>query len=446
MKLGEGLLTRSLTIELGDRTKERSHKVRRDTKRRKKAIQALKEAQEQAWWRDRVAEVMLSGKQALDAAMLEIGQMVAETIMYMEREQKAGPDYHPTSPGVHKWASQPGSIYVSDQKIHVAHPRLRGTGGEIALESYEQLKRRGGFSEELLAEVLRGMSARKYEETVTAAGRAFGVSPSSVSHHLVEATATKLREFRERCLEDFTVFALFIDTIHRGGQAFIVALGIDLAGNKRPLGFWEGATENHVICEEMLAEMERRGLKLSKRVLYVTDGGGGIIKALKDRYGKKLIHQRCTIHKDRNIQKHLPKRYRQAAHRRFRTALEQNSYNDAKAMLQDFERWLRGINESAADSLLEAFEELLTLHRLQVPALLRKTLHSTNPIESLFSTVRDCESNIKHYRSSKMRQRWLAAVLLHCEKGFKRVKGHASIAGVLAAIDASHAEEELKAA
>ncbi len=44
--------------------------------------------------------------------------------------------------------------------------------------------------------------------------------------------------------------------------------------------------------------------------------------------------------------------------------------------------------ESAADSLREAFEELLTLHRLKVPALLRQTLHSTNPIESMFSTVR----------------------------------------------------------
>jgi len=126
--------------------------------------------------------------------------------------------------------------------------------------------------------------------------------------------------------------------------------------------------------------------------------------------------------------------------------LEQNSYKDAKKMLKDFESWLRDINESAADSLIEAIEEVLTLHKLKVPALLRKTLHSTNPIESMFSMVRDCESNIKRYRSSKMRQRWLAAVLLHCEQRFKRVKGRASIKAVVAAIDASHDEEALKAA
>lgn len=420
--------------------------MRQDTRQRKKAIQALKEIQEKPWWMDRMVQVMLGGKRALDAAMLDIGRLVAETIMYMEREQQAGPDYHPTSPELRKWASQPGSIYVGDQKLRVVHPRLRGPEGERTLRSYEQLKQRGGFSDELLAEVLRGMSARKYEETVTAAGRAFGVSASAISHHLVEATAKKLREFRERRLEDFHVFALFLDTIHRGGQAFIVALGIDLSGHKRPLGFWEGATENHEICEGLLADLERRGLTLSKRVLYVTDGGKGIIKALKARHGKKLVHQRCTIHKDRNIQKHLPKRYRKEAHRRFRMALEQTRYDDAKAMLADFEQWLRRINESAADSLLEAFEELLTLHRLKVPALLRKTLHSTNPIESLFSTVRDCEGNIKRYRDSTMRQRWLAAVLTHCEQGFKRVKGHAFIEAVVATIVASHTEEEFQAA
>ena len=108
-------------------------------------------------------------------------------------------------------------------------------------------------------------------------------------------------------------------------------------------------------------------------------------------------------------------------------------------MLIELERWLRILNESAADSLREAFEELLTLHRLQVPALLRKTVYSTNPIESMFSTVRECEGNIKRYRGSHMAQRWLAAVCLHCEKGFRRVKGFRAIAEFLRNIEAEQA-------
>ena len=104
-------------------------------------------------------------------------------------------------------------------------------------------------------------------------------------------------------------------------------------------------------------------------------------------------------------------------------------------MLLDFEQWLRTINESAADSLLEAIEEILTLHKLRIPALLRKTLHTTNPIESLFSHVRHCEKNIKRYRNSHMAQRWLAAVCLYCEQKFRRVKGFESIPLVLENIE-----------
>ena len=409
--------------------------MKETTKKRKKARFGIEATYGRQWIDDQMYRILATGKQGFDAMMKEMGRMMAETIMYIEREEIAGPDYQPFSPDIRKWASQGGSVYIGDQKIRAEHPRVRGRQGEIELKSYQKLKEPDGFSEELLMKVLRGMSCRKYSDTVVDTAQAFGVSASSVSQHIIAATAKQLEEFKERSLSAFNPFAIFLDTIHRSGEAFIVAMGIDTAGEKMPLGFWQGATENHEICEELLSDMERRGLVLSRKLIWVTDGGKGIIKALKERFGKKLIHQRCTIHKDRNIQRHLPKRYRKEAHRRFTTALEQNSYEDARQMLLDMEKWLRGINESAADSLLEASEEILTLHRLKIPALLRKTLHSTNPIESMFSMVRDAEGNIKRYRNSRMMQRWLASVLLYCEKRFHRVKGYASIAEVLRQID-----------
>jgi transposase-like protein len=115
------------------------------------------------------------------------------------------------------------------------------------------------------------------------AGKAFGVSAGSISRHVVEASARRLKEFRERSLEGLEPFAIFLDTIHRGGEAFLVGLGIDLEGKKWVLGFWQGATENHEICQALLSELESRGLVLSKNILFVTDGGKGLMKALKDR-------------------------------------------------------------------------------------------------------------------------------------------------------------------
>jgi len=389
--------------------------------------------------RQQMHQILQNGSQALKEVSLELGRQLAEFILYAEREERAGPDYQPRKEGLYKWASEPGSVIIGGQKVSVERPRLRRGEREVSLKSYEAMRRPEGFSEQLLGQSLAGLSARRYRETVVGAAEAFGVSPSAVSGRLVEATTQKLKEFRERRLEDFGPFAVFLDTIHRGGVAFVVALGLDTTGQKRALGFWEGATENTEVAQELLEDLQQRGLKLSAKVLFITDGGRGLAKALKDRYGRKLLVQRCTIHKDRNLQAHLPKKYRKEAHRRFRLALEQNDYKEAEQLLRELEKWLREINESAADSLLEAFHELLTLHRLKVPALLRKSLHSTNAIESLFSRVRSCEKNIKRYRDSRMAQRWLAAVLLYAEKSFRTAKGHEHIKAVLATIEAEHA-------
>lgn len=412
-----------------------------NTKQRKKARKGFEQAFGKEEMVNRMFHIIQTGKQGLDIFIRELGAVLTEAIMDMEREERSGPEYQPLLKDVYKWAYQAGSVYIGDQKVPVRHPRLRGPKGEIPLQSYTILKKPGTFSEELLQKVLRGISLQKYKETVINTAHTLGVSPSTLSRHIVEITTQKLKEFKERDLSLITPFAVFIDTIHRAGEAFMVAIGIDTEGYKHVLGFWQGATENHDICESLLADTERRGLVLSKKVLWVTDGGKGIIKTLKNRFGKKLIHQRCTIHKDRNIQKHLAKKYRKEAHRRFKIALEQVQYDDAKKMLLDFEKWLRAKNESAADSLLEATEEILTLHRLKVPALLRKTLHSTNPIESMFSTVRDCEGNIKRNRNSAMSQRWLASVLLHCEKGFKHVEGYREIAQVIKEIELLHEDQ-----
>jgi putative transposase len=384
---------------------------------------------------ERLARELLTitnfGKAAFDALHHDLGRMLVESIFLMERESITGPDHAPLTPGVYKWGHQGGSVYIGDQKVRLDKPRAIGPAGEIPLPSYEKLKERGQFSEELLAKLMAGLSGRRYEEVVVQAAGAFGVSPSSVSRHFIEASAKKLKEFSERSLAEFNPFAIMLDTVHRGGVAFIVALGIDILGKKKVLGFWEGATENGEITKELLGRLEDRGLKLTCRCLFITDGGKGIIAALKAKFGKKLLHQRCVLHKGRNIQRHLAKKYRERAQRLFTIALEHTKYEDALQALKELEKWLRCINPSAADSLLEAFEEILLIHRLEVPEELRPSLRSTNGIENLFSVVRHREKNVKNYnpnyrgKPSKrgMSQRWLGTVLLNAESNFRAVNG-----------------------
>ena len=123
-----------------------------------------------------MAGILLEGKRELDGISLELGRMVAEAIMYMEREEIAGPDYRPYSSDMRKWASQLGSIFIGDRKVKVEHPRLRGVEGEMGLRTYRKLKERGRFSEELLGRVLRGLSGRRYQKRLVGEAEAFGVS------------------------------------------------------------------------------------------------------------------------------------------------------------------------------------------------------------------------------------------------------------------------------
>lgn len=396
---------------------------------------------------ERLAQQMLDilrfGKQAFDSLHHDLGRILVESIFLLERESITGPDHAPFTPGVYKWGHQGGSVFIGDQKVRCDKPRIKGPEGEITLSSYERLKQRGAFSDELMGRLMAGLSGRRYEDVVVNAAEAFGVSPSSVSRHFVEASAKKLKEFTERSLKDFKPFAILLDTVHRGGVAFIVALGIDILGKKKVLGFWEGATENAEITKELLGRLEERGLELTSRCLFITDGGKGIIAALKAKFGAKLMHQRCVIHKDRNIQKHLAKKYRKRAHELFTQALQHTKFDDALGAIQDMEKWLRGINPSAANSLLEALDEILLVHKLDVPEELRPSLRSTNGIENLFSTARHREKNVKNYNpnykgkpaKAGMSQRWLGSVLLNAESNFRTVKGAEHIKATMEKIE-----------
>lgn len=418
-----------------------------NTKQRKQTATQIQQLFGAEGFATQVAQVIIHGKRSIDSLTYEMGRMLVESIFLMDRENITGPEYFPTNDS-YKWAHQQGSVFIGDKKVKVMRPRLRGPEGEIALPSYLKLKERGQFSEELLTKMMSGMSARRYKETVQDMATAFGVSPSSVSRHFVEATSKQLEEFLERDLSTFDVFAILLDTVYRGEIAFITALGISMKGKKMILGYWEGGTENSDICKELLADLERRKLNLSSKIIFVTDGGKGMIKALRDKFGKKLIHQRCTLHKDHNLQRHVAKKYRDRIHHQYVGALSHSKYEDARKALDALEKELESINISAARSLQEAKQELLTLHRLGISGDLYSVLHTTNGIENLFSSVRHREHNMKNYNpeyrgrkcKGKISQRWLVAVFLMAEKNFRTVKGFEQIESVVHQIEKLHEE------
>ena len=145
--------------------------------------------------------------------------------------------------------------------------------------------------------------------------------------------------------------------------------------------------------------------------------------------------QRCQIHKRRNVEGHVAEKYQAELGRRLSEAYGQTAYATAKPLLEGTVRWLERINPDAASSLREGLEETLTVVRLGLPALLRKTLATTNPIESALSVTRRVTARVTRWRDGTMRQRWCVAGLLRAESKFKRVKGYRSLPTLLKALE-----------
>jgi hypothetical protein len=80
----------------------------------------------------------------------------------------------------------------------------------------------------------------------------------------------------------------------------------------------------------------------------------------------------------------------------------------------------------AAASLREGMEETLTVIRLGITGKLKHTLQSTNPIESMISTVRVIHRNVKHWSSGEMCLRWTAAGMLEAEGRFRKCRATAA--------------------
>ena len=105
-------------------------------------------------------------------------------------------------------------------------------------------------------------------------------------------------------------------------------------------------------------------------------------------------------------------------------AYETPNYKKAKARLLALKPELQLMNQSAVTSLEEGLEETLTIHRLGLMTYLRKSFRTTNCIESLNSMANDLTRNVKRWRNSKQRHRWLASVLLDIQPRLNRVMGY----------------------
>ena len=145
--------------------------------------------------------------------------------------------------------------------------------------------------------------------------------------------------------------------------------------------------------------------------------------------------QRPTLQR-RNVLDHLTDEQKPPVAKKLNAAYALEDHAAAKLALTQLHRELMDLNPSAARSLEEGLEETLTVHRLHMPPQLRKTLASTNVIESVFSIVERVCSNVKRWHGGDQRERWVGSGLLVAEKQFRRIQGYKQIPVLLRELEA----------
>jgi transposase-like protein len=252
---------------------------------------------------------------------------------------------------------------------------------------------------------------------------------------LVARTKDQLWRLMNRPLADLRLAVMMLDGTELHGYINIVALGITTEGEKLALGLWEGSTENATVAGALLADLVDRGLDVEQGLLFVIDGSKALRKAIRQGFGHDVPVQRCVQHKERNVLDHLPERDRDAVKARLRRAWKETDHDRALEQLIALALELDHPHPGAAASLREGMEETLTVTRLGITGKLKLTLQSTNPCESMISTVRVVTRNVKNWSSGEMCLRWTAADMLEAETRFRKVQGYRGLATLAVKIE-----------
>lgn len=400
----------------------------------------MKKQENQANRQPLILQSFLSNRE-LQAKLMEDCRNAALTfarvLMEQEVERLSGAKFSHKSDGqCWRGGSDKTRIVVGGEKMQVTRPRVRNEDGEVKLSTLAQLQDQDIFDDEIKNKMIRGVSTRNYEPVVKSWSEKLSISKSSVSRAFVRASKKDLEKINSQDLSAYEFIALMVDGVEIAERAVIVILGITPDCQKIPLGLREGDTENALVIKDLLTSIRDRNFKMhTDRILAVTDGAKAIKKALKEVFGDAVVVQRCWLHKLRNLQKYIPDKLHKTLWWRMKKLMNLKTLEDAKRDLAEFIMWLSEISIEAENSMREVGLELLTVHALGVSGDLRKSLYSTNPIESLIFGIRHRMGRVKNWKSSRKKdqiQRWMASSILAAQKNMRRLRGHKQV-GVLIA-------------
>ena len=369
-------------------------------------------------------------RMACDELIDVAGRATIQAVLELSAEQAAG---GPRQQGKQRegevgwYGRQSGTVLLSDRKLAVKRPRLRqkgrGPGKEVEVPAYQAMQDQPRLGARMLDILMRGVSTRQYRGVIPEMADTVGVSKSSVSRQMIEASEAEVAALLGRRFEDVNLLIIYIDGMEFGDHVMIGAVGVDAEGHKHVLAIREGATENATVAKELLEDLVARGVKPDQKRLFVIDGSKALRAAINAVFGVQHPVQRCRAHKLRNVLDHLPQDQKGQVKSAMRAAWKLDA-DGGMARMKKLAEWLERDYPAAAASLREGLEDCFTINRLDVPPSLHRCLATTNVIESPHSGVRMRTRRVCRWRDSAMAKRWMASAFLATEKNFRKIMGY----------------------
>jgi putative transposase len=255
----------------------------------------------------------------------------------------------------------------------------------------ERFQRRAEEVAMLIREAfLRGISTRQVGRVVAIlTGEAVSAQTvSTLTRNLDQA----VRQFHQARLEDEWAY-LFLDGVSlrvrrpagRKRVQMLVAYGVRRDGSRQLLAFLRSQGESQSDWEGLLQDLYRRGLEGKNLQLIVTDGCPGLAAAIPTVYPRAL-HQRCWVHKMRNILEKVRKSDYEEVKRDAQAIYLAGSRKEAQAACRCFAARWRKSYPTVVRQLQRDLPELLSFFNF--PQHLWRKLRTTNIIERCFVEVR----------------------------------------------------------
>lgn len=284
---------------------------------------------------------------------------------------------------------------------------------------------------------LRGVSMGDFGEALAALlGRdAPNLSPSVIARLRGEWEADYSR-WQQRDLSARRYVYVWADGVYLQArmepqaECMLVLIGATPEGRKELLGFQVGVRESAQSWRELLVDLKVRGLAIAPE-LATGDGALGFWKAL-DEVSPSTRHQRCTVHKTANVLDKMPKSVQPAAKSDLREVWNAPDRATAEAAIATFAEKYGAKYERAVTCLTKDRDALLTFYDL--PAEHWDHLRTSNPIESVFATVRHRTVRTKGALSQDTARLMVFKLVMAAAKTWRRLKGENQLPKVVQGI------------